>query len=301
MKIWVFAEKESALTELCGGARQLGDRVEAVVIGTQDQQGVNGADKVWSIPTQEGAMLEDYTETLASLVNQEKPELLLVAPTKRGKLIAGRLAAMIGASVMTDVMELTQGGETKRMVYGGAAIRSEKAATATAIAMVGPGVLAVSPEAATSQGEMETVDFVEPKMKLKLIGKEQKPKVSVDLASAKRVVGVGRGIAQAEDIAMARQLAEVIGGEVGCSRPIAEGEKWMPKECYIGVSGLMLAPEVYFALGISGQVQHMVGVNRSKVVIAINKDKNAPIFKQADYGLVADLYKVLPALIEQLK
>ena len=98
---------------------------------------------------------------------------------------------------------------------------------------------------------------------------------------------------------MVRQLAAAIGGEVGCSRPIAEGEKWMPKENYIGVSGLMLAPEVYIALGISGQVQHMVGCNRAKVMIAVNKDKNAPIFQQADYGIVADLYKVVPALIKQ--
>lgn len=299
MKIWVFAEKYTALNELCLGARQLGDRVEGIVVGSPE--GVISADKVWSIPTQEGAMLEDYTESLAALCTKENPDMLLIAPTKRGKCIAGRLAAMIGASVITDVMELANDGEAKRMVFGGAAVRREKAATATAIAMVGPGVLAVSAEAATSKAKVETVEFIEPKTKMKVIRKEQKPKVSVNLPSAKRVVGVGRGIAQAEDINMARQLADVIGGEVGCSRPIAEGEKWMPKETYIGVSGLMLAPEVYFALGISGQVQHMVGINRSKVVIAINKDKNAPIFKQADYGLVGDLYKILPSLINQLK
>ncbi|MHB8074760.1 electron transfer flavoprotein subunit alpha/FixB family protein [Desulfosporosinus fructosivorans] len=299
MKIWVFAEKYTALNELCRGARQLGERVEGIIVGSPE--GVISADKVWSIPAQEGAMLEDYTESIVALVEKEKPELLLVAPTKRGKLIAGRLAAMLGASVSTDVMKLTQDGEAKRMVYGGTAVRREKATTPTAIVMVGPGVLVVSAEAATSQAEVATVDFIEPTTKMKVISKEQKPKVTVDLPSAKRVVGVGRGIALAEDIAMARQLAEAIGGEVGCSRPIAEGEKWMPKETYIGVSGLMLAPEVYFALGISGQVQHMVGINRSKVVIAINKDKNAPIFKQADYGIVGDLYKIVPALLNQLK
>lgn len=297
MKVLVFAEKETALKDLCAGARQLGDRVEAVVIGDFE---VSAADKIWTIPAQDGVMLEDYTDTLASLVNQEKPELVLVAPTKRGKLIAGRLAAIIGASVLTDVMEFTPNCEIKRMVYGGAAIRCEKAATATAIAMIGSGVL-TAPTDAEGQGESATFNFVEPKLKLKKIGTEEKPKVSVDLTSAKQVIAVGRGFAKAEDLSLAQKLAEAIGGEVGCSRPIAEGEKWMPKETYIGVSGLMLAPEVYFALGISGQVQHMVGCNRSKVVIAINKDKNAPIFKQADYGLVADLYKVLPAITEQLK
>lgn len=299
MKIWIFAEKFTALNELCLGARRLGDRVEGIVVGSPE--GVISADKVWSIPAQEGAMLEDYTESLATLCIREKPDMLYIAPTKRGKCIAGRLAAMIGSSAITDVMELTKDGEAKRMVFGGAAVRREKAATTTAIVMIGPGVLAVSPESAANQAEVETVEFIEPKSKMKAISKVQKPKVTVNLPSAKRVVGVGRGIAQAEDIAMARQLAGVIGGEVGCSRPIAEGEKWMPKETYIGVSGLMLAPEIYFALGISGQVQHMVGINRSKVVIAINKDKNAPIFKQVDYGLVGDLYKIVPSLVNLLK
>jgi electron transfer flavoprotein alpha subunit len=301
MKVWVFAERNATLNELCSGAHQLGERVEAIVIGSPDQQTVNSADKVWLIPAQEGIMLEDYTETIAALVAKEKPELLLVEPTKRGKLIAGRLAALIGASVIADIMELNQDGQARRMVYGGTAVCLEKAKTATTIGMVGPGVLVGSSETVTNQAEAETVNFIEPKIKIKVINKEQKPKVSVDLPSAKRVVGVGRGITRAEDIAMARQLAQVIGGEVGCTRPIAEAEKWMPKEYYIGVSGLILAPEVYFALGISGQVQHMVGVNRSKLVIAINKDKNAPIFKQADYGIVGDLYKVVPALINQLK
>lgn len=299
MRIWVFSEKYKALNNLCLGARQLGNRVETVIIGIPE--GVISADKVYSIPVHEGVMLEDYSDSIAALLKKEKPDMLLVAPSKRGKCIAGRLAAQLGTSVITDVMELSQNGEAKRMVYGGAAVRRQKAATPTAIIMVGPGVLVESAETASSQADVESVEFIEPKVKMKVLSREEKVKVAVNLPGAKRVIGVGRGIAKAEDIAMARQLAEVISGEVGCSRPIAEGEKWMPKETYIGVSGLMIAPEIYVALGISGQVQHMVGINRSKVVIAINKDKNAPIFKQADYGLVADLYKVLPAIIEQLK
>jgi electron transfer flavoprotein alpha subunit len=245
-------------------------------------------------------MVEDYTDTIAALLQKETPDLLLVESTKRCKVIAGRVAAIIGASVITDVMEFTPGMEASRMVYGGVAVRKEKAAAATAIAMVGSGVLE-SCSGAASQGVVETLAFVEPGVRIKTISKEQKPKVCVDLPSAKRVVGVGRGIVKEEDLAMIRQLADAIGGEVGCTRPIAEAERWMPKETYVGVSGLMLAPEVYIALGISGQVQHTVGVNRSKVVIAINKDKNAPIFKQADYGIVGDLYKVVPAMINKLK
>ncbi|MBP1764239.1 MAG: hypothetical protein H6Q65_1297 [Firmicutes bacterium] len=299
MKIIVLAERYNALVELCSGARKLGNWVEAISIGSLAPQGVNGADKVWSIPEQDGVMWEDYTETIAALLDKEKPNFLLVQATKRCKLVAGRLSAMMGASVITDVMELSSDGETKRMVYGGTAVRREKASTSIAIVMVGPGVLAGEAPVEFS-GEVETLSFIEPKVKIKVVGREQKPKISVDLPNAKRVVGVGRGLGKEEDLAMVHQLAEAINGEVGCSRPIAEGEKWMPKETYIGVSGLMLAPEVYIALGISGQVQHMVGINRSKVVIAVNKDKNAPIFKQADYGIVGDIYKVVPAMIAQL-
>lgn len=303
MRIFVFAEREKAYRELCAGAGQLAGGVEAVRIGSADQldeEIKKVADKIWLIPEQSGAMLEDYTETIAALIKEETPDLLLVEPTKRGKLIAGRLAAILGTSVLTDVMELAADGEVKHLVYGGAAVRREKSTAATAIATVGAGVLAAE-NPSPRQGEVAVVDFMEPAKRLKRVSVEKKQKVSVDLASAKRVIGVGRGIAQEEDIAMVRELASAIGGEVGCSRPIAEGEKWMPKETYVGVSGLMLTPEVYMALGISGQVQHMVGCNRSKVVIAVNKDKNAPIFQQVDYGIVGDLYKVVPAMINHFK
>ena len=99
---------------------------------------------------------------------------------------------------------------------------------------------------------------------------------------------------------MARDLCDKIGGGLGCSRPLTEGVNWLPTEVYVGVSGLMLSPKVYIAAGISGQMQHMVGCNRATTLFAINKDKNAPVFKQCDYGIVGDIYKVLPALIEAL-
>lgn len=303
MRIIVFAEREKAYTELCIGAGQLGNGVEAIWIGSHDQLSEEikcSADKVWLIPAQSGAMLEDYTETIADLLSKEKPDLMLIEPTKRGKLIAGRLAALLGTSVMTDIMELSGNGEAKHLVYGGAAVRRERTVAETAIATVGNGALDVT-NPSSRQGVVVSLNFVEPCHRMKRVTKEQKAKSNVDLLSAKRIVGVGRGIAKEEDLSLIRELAEAVGGEVGCSRPIAEGEKWMPKEAYIGVSGLMLAPEVYVALGISGQVQHMVGCNRSKVLIAINKDKNSPIFKQADYGIVADLYKVVPALIKHFK
>ena len=99
---------------------------------------------------------------------------------------------------------------------------------------------------------------------------------------------------------MCQKLAEALGGEVGCSRPVAENNKWMPKSSYLGITGVQVKPELLIALGVSGQVQHIGGINKSKVIVAINKDKAAPIFKNADFGLVGDMYKIVPALIEKL-
>ena len=118
--------------------------------------------------------------------------------------------------------------------------------------------------------------------------------------AAGRGVGVGRGCADQADLRLAQELATALGAELACSRPLAEGLGWLPAERYVGVSGATIRPELYLAVGISGQVQHMVGVNHSKVIIAINRDKNAPVFGQADLGVVGDLYEVLPALTNAL-
>jgi electron transfer flavoprotein alpha subunit len=123
---------------------------------------------------------------------------------------------------------------------------------------------------------------------------EEKAESEINLSDAKRIIAAGRGFIAEEDLSLARDLAQRIGAEIGCTRPLTEIETWLPKELYIGVSGLMLTPELYVGIGTSGQMQHMVGVNSAKVIVAINKDKNAPIFKQTDIGLVGDLYRVLP-------
>jgi electron transfer flavoprotein alpha subunit len=306
-KVWILAEKQPVLAELCAGGRQLGEEVAAVVLGTKEEAEkaiLMGADKVfWLGESQPETWLEDYVETIVVLLKKERPDLLMVQPTKRGKLIAGRLAASLGTSVLVDAAEIVINGkvQVKHMVYGGAAFRTEQALTETTITTVGSGLFTALPEDASRQGTVVSVEYVQPATKVKLLEKKSKESTSVNLSAAKRVVGIGRGIADQEDIKLAEELASQISAEVGCSRPIAEGVNWLPTERYIGVSGAIIKPEVYIAVGISGQVQHMVGVNQSRVIVAINKDKAAPIFKQADYGIVGDLYKVLPLLIEKFK
>jgi electron transfer flavoprotein alpha subunit len=137
--------------------------------------------------------------------------------------------------------------------------------------------------------------------RITLVGTEPIVKEGVDLAKAKGIVGVGMGLGAQEDMAMIEALvAKLEDGGIGCSRGIAEERHWVSAEQYLGLSGMTVAPNVYIAVGISGQVQHMVGVRDSKIIVAINKNEDAAIFKYADYGLVGDLYELVPALTEAL-
>jgi electron transfer flavoprotein alpha subunit len=163
---------------------------------------------------------------------------------------------------------------------------------------VGNGVFKAAADGSNRQGTVTEVPWVEDGCRLKLLERRARDTEPVDLAAAARVVGVGRGIGKEEGLAMVYALARQLKAEVACTRPLAEGEKWMSPERYIGVSGTMIKPDMYLALGISGQIQHMTGVNKARVIIAVNKDINAPIFEQSDYGLVGDLYKIIPALLK---
>ncbi|MPN31355.1 Protein FixB [bioreactor metagenome] len=215
--------------------------------------------------------------------------------------MAGRLAVLTGSGVCSgaDAFAVLEDGALQlgRMVYGGAAAATARAAGRT-IALVGGGLF----EAAClpAAGSVETVTAAPVSCGAVCTAVSRKEEERVDLAAAKRVVSAGRGIGAKENLTLLEALARKMGAELACSRPIAEGEHWMPKNRYVGVSGAVIKPEVYVACGISGQVQHLVGIREAKTVIAINKDKNAPIFKNCDYGIVGDLNKVVPALTEKL-
>ena len=279
--VWVIAESAAA-EELVAGAAVLGENTAVVRC-----EGLETGSYVNSIPS------------IVKLVKEKEPELVLTEATKNGRLVAAAIAAAMGTSVLTDTSELKVENSavvSKRMVSGGAAFKTEKVSEGTAVVCVGAAVfLAIVPQA----GEARTERAETGACGITFVEKRAKQVQTVNLAAAKVVVGVGRGLEREENLSLARDLAAAIGGEVGCSRPVAEGEKWMPRETYIGVSGVMIKPELYIACGISGQVQHMAGVNQSRVIVAINKDKSAPIFKQCDYGIVGDLSAVLPALTKK--
>jgi electron transfer flavoprotein alpha subunit len=139
-----------------------------------------------------------------------------------------------------------------------------------------------------------------PTSRLKIAAVEEKSRGAVRLEEAEIIVSVGRGFKKKEDLQMAFELAKVLGGQVGCSRPIAADLKWLPEEHWVGLSGKKVKPKLYLAVGISGQPQHIAGILDSRIIAAINNDPSAPIFQNADYGVVEDLYKIVPILINKI-
>ena len=277
MKAFVLAEHSDAAQELCAGARTMADEVVLVAIADMEVPAAV-ADKVLHVALPEGAVVDDAADTVIAAFDAEQPGVVLVEPTRHMKVVAGKVAAHAGASIIPDVIEF-DGDVATDMYFGGVGMKKQKATGANAT---------------------EELAWVAPAKAIKLVSSVPVEKSGVDLNKADVVVAAGRGFGAEEDLQMARDLCDKIGGGLGCSRPLTEGVNWLPTEVYVGVSGLMLSPKVYIAAGISGQMQHMVGCNRATTLFAINKDKNAPVFKQCDYGLVGDIKTVLPALVAAL-
>ena len=293
MKALVIAERADAARELAAGARTMADEVVLVSFGEAPEA---VADKVARIDVPEGSVLDDAADTVISVFDAEQPAVVLVEPTRHMKTIAGKLAAHANTSVITDVMTF-EGGATS-LYFGGVAERVQKAAGDVAVYTVGTG--AFEGAEASGANAVEDVAWVAPASPVRLVSSKPRALSGVDLGKADVVVAAGRGFAEEADLDLARALCDKLGAGLACSRPLTEGVDWLPAELYVGVSGLMLSPKAYVACGISGQMQHMVGCNRAGTMFAINKDKNAPVFRQCDYGLVGDVKDVLPALVAAL-
>ena len=301
--IFVMSDEASALSELCAGAGAVAARVTAILFGSEAEAAGAagcGADRLLYCQPSDGAVPEDYAAAVAQEVKKEASALVIVNNTIRGRCLAGKLGVLLDTAVLTGVNALERSGEELvccRMVYGGIAQRSEVFTKPYGVLTVGGGVF----EAAAEPAQAAVAPFEGlPQGGLKRIACTPKKEGGVDLVAAKRIVDVGRGLAQGADLELCRKLAAALGAEVGCSRPVAENNKWLPKSNYMGITGVQVKPELIVALGVSGQIQHIGGINKSRVIVAVNKDKSAPIFKNADFGVVGDLYKVVPALIEKL-
>lgn len=304
--VWVFSDSADRYADLLAGARQLGGHVNAVIWDERDVAEVKQADAVYLLCGKtDKQRVENYAETFASLIRKEDGKtLILLAATRRGKGLAAKLSVLLQSALVNDVTLLELNGDNlyaEHRMYGGLAFGREKVNTSVAVITLASGVYEPLAEVNASTPPLTQVDYIPPANEMLCRERRSKTASNVDLGKARRVIGIGRGLLAKEDLQMVWDLASALDAEVGCSRPIAEGEHWMDRERYVGVSGVLLKSDIYLALGISGQIQHMVGGNGAKTIIAVNKDKNAPIFQYADYGLVGDIYKVVPLLTELLK
>ena len=302
--IFVVSDNNAVLPEFCAGAKTLAEHVTAVIFGNEEaaKDVANcGADKIIYCPVDENGAPEDYAAAIANTVKASPEAVVFVNNTIRGKVLAGKISVLLDTAVLSAVNEFSAQDDAlvcRRMVYGGTAMRKEKFTKAYGVVTLSNGIFEVE------AGESAAAEICQiegaPSASVKRVSRNEKKEGGVNLVAAKRIVDVGRGLAKEEDLEMCRALAKALDGEVGCSRPVAENNKWMPKSSYLGITGVTVKPELLVAVGLSGQVQHIGGINKSKVIVAINKDKAAPIFKNADFGLVGDMYKIIPALIEKL-
>ena len=305
---WAVIDAATEPGGLLAAAGQLSTEVVALVIGPRavaEQVSAFGpAETRWLGEPAAGGSLEDYAVAVAKMAEQDAPVAILVTAATRTRLFAGRLAARLDTAALTDVVEVHTDGDriiVTHPMYGGAAARVEKVLSPTAVITVS-ATASGSPRAVpTAPGPLVDAECPADRPPLTVLARRPEPRSPGELTAAKIVVGAGRGVSRRENLALVEDLAGALGGQVACTRPVAEGLNWMARDRYLGVSGLEISPDLYVAVGISGQIQHMIGVDRARVIVAINNDRAAPVFSQADYAIVGDLEEVVPALIDALR
>lgn len=247
--------------------------------------------------------LEADADSAASAICQAlRPgfQALLVGETRFGTVVAAKVAAKlrVGSLGKGKDLQVDRGRLVlSRDVYGGKFVAKVAVGT-PCVALVQPGSY---PPAGGPPVRVETLDVEPADAKVAILERRERAQTTLDVRSAPVVVSAGRGFAKKEDLALARDLADALGAALGGSRPLTSELGWMGEEQQIGLTGAYVHPKLYVAIGISGQLQHLAGVKDSKLIVAINKDGQAPIFQAADYGIVGDLYQVVPALTRAIK
>ena len=333
--VYVFAQQvDNELSgiafELLGKAKELAadlsTDVTAVLIGSDvkglvDQLAEYGADKVIVVddPELKEYRTEPYAHALASVINEYKPEIVLVGATAIGRDLGPRVSARVATGLTADCTVLEIGDfpinpipnqEQKhnqllmtRPAFGGNTIATIACPdNRPQMATVRPGVMQkIEPIAGAKAEVIEYNPGFTPNNKyVEILDVVKELSDTVDIMDAKILVSGGRGVGSAENFKILQDLADVIGGTVSCSRAVVDNG-WLPKELQVGQTGKTVRPNVYFAIGISGAIQHTAGMEESDIIVAINKDETAPIFDVADYGIVGDLDKIVPKLTEELK
>ncbi len=301
--IWIIAENLAWAAGLLTCAKSL--RADAAVTAfiNGDEAAARavtarGAGKAFALPTQASGLWESYAPVLAEKAKAEKPAVILLSASKRCRDLAAQLAALLDAPCFSDVKNLAlaaDGASGDTLMYGGVGIKSAVCKAETVLATIGAKDFDPAPEAGGGGDVAVLAPAASPAV---VTARNPRAAQTVNLGEAVKVVGVGRGFAEQTDLAAAEDLAKALGAEIACSRPIAEFFKWLPEERYVGISGQQIKPQLYLAVGISGQAQHYYGVRDAKTIVSINKDAECLMNQNADYYIVGDWKEVLPALMK---
>lgn len=289
-----YIEKSGGELHLAVIGKDVGSVAEAV--------SAYGAAKVHVVdhPSFENYLAESYAPALEACRKAANATLVAGVATSTTKDLFPRLAAKLDAGMASDVLEVVSANQFKRPMWAGNVIATVELTTDTKVATV-RGTEFEAPAAGT-KSELNRVDFNLDlgNLKSKFVSLKEVKSERPDVTTAEVVVAGGRGVKGADGFKVIEELADALGAGVGASRAVCDAG-WVPNDLQIGQTGKVVAPNLYFAIGISGAIQHLAGMKGSKVIVAINKDPEAPIFQVADYGLVDDLFKAVPALIEAVK
>jgi len=311
--VLVYSDNKNMTLELLNKGSELSKELKksltAVIIGKDEFSKdfiAHGADKVVVAETDlDQFKVEEYTDILAGIIKEEDSEIILIGSNKNGKEIAPRLAAKYDSGCITDCTDVYLKDKkltAERIVYSGNAIAVEQFNTTPQIVTVPSKVFDPLPKDEKHTGEVIKKKIDVEKSSSKILKVQEMKTEGVNVEDAEIIVSCGRGFKDKNDIKLINDLAEALKGRtVGCSRPISADLKWLSEDHWIGLSGHKVKPKLYIAAGISGQIQHIAGMRDSGVIVAINKDPEALIFKSADYGIVGDLYDVLPKLTDAVK
>jgi electron transfer flavoprotein alpha subunit len=311
--IIVYSDNKKTMLELLNGAQTLAKDLQTKVAATnfgdsnQAKEYIHhGADQVITIETKNDQyQAEPIANILQQIMEQENATALLIGSTKNGKELAPRIAAAMDVGCVTDAYNLTLKDNkltVDRIEYSGNAVSTQQFQKTPYILTIPPKLYTPMTPDTNRKGETKTFTPTDTKNPSKITDIKTQKSEGVNVEDAEIIVSCGRGFKNKEDIKIIQELADVLKGyTVGCSRPIAADLKWLSEDHWIGLSGHKVKPKLYVAVGISGQIQHIAGMRDSSIIVAINKDPEALIFNSADYGIVGDLYEVIPKLTEAIK
>jgi len=322
--VWVFGEQKKGIIQsvvyelLCEGRRladELNVELACVLIGEAmgdkaQELILRGADKVYLVesPKLKNYQDEPYTNVIVELIKEFKPEIFLSGATSIGRSLVSRIAAKLQTGLTADCTKLDIDKEKRLLLQTRPAFGGNIMATILCtnyrpqMATVRHKVFKEAPIDKTRKGQIIKKQYPEAlyESRTKLLDIVEEISETVNLAEADIIVSGGRGLGKPEGFRVIEELAKVLGGAVGASRSVVDAE-WIPYSHQVGQTGKTVCPKIYFACGISGQIQHLAGMSSSEIIVAINKDPHAPIFNVATYGIVGDLYEFVPALTQKFK